>query len=113
MKVQILIIVMLLTMMDRECVANNQSPSDVVINEVSAETEASPINQRWAGNERPDRVSTYGAVKPIQLPVEYSGKAIDAVVSGVSRVLTFPFTALSHKFNTKNTGGNQHGQEKS
>ena len=105
-KMMAVLMVILICGLGHPCYAENTQHSDVIISEIPAETDTSSVNEKWAGNQRSKEVSDYGAVKPVQVPVEYTGKAIDAFVGGVGKVLSFPFTMFSHK--SKKTLGGDH-----
>ncbi len=86
----------------------------VKISEANSEGELPAENKKWTDNERSERVSHYGAIAPLQVPINYTGRAMDAVVSGIGRATSFiislPFKAMPRKSNP-NTGG-QNAEEK-
>ena len=94
--------------------ASNVKISEIKEQEAAQQADEAPT--KWTENERSEKVSKYGTVAPIQLPVEYAGKTVDLIVSGVSKVssaiISLPLKALPKSQKTDQGGQNGKAETK-
>ena len=94
--------------------ASNVKISEIKEQEAAQQADEAPT--KWTENERSEKVSKYGTVAPIQLPVEYAGKTVDLIVSGVSKVssaiISLPLKVLPKSQKTDQGGQNGKAETK-
>ena len=113
-----ILIALTLNMVSAPAMAANSEAAPVTISDVKTEGESAQIpSEKWSENERAEGVSNYGAIAPIQKPIEYSGKALDLFVSGIgkaaSTIVTFPFKVLNRNQNAGGANAEEKNDKKS